>query len=163
MLSDGTPSAKSKKHIKYRQNLINFWSKRHIICKYRRFVDNRSIAADESDKFGRRLVAIEFDDGDCGNIRLEDIRLLPPDFPITSKPSSILTFSSLFTFQVSHRPLFVCFRDENARFARVHHSQAIRRYDARPIIIDDRSTVACTRATTSANAETPPYNGTNLR
>uniref|UniRef100_A0A914WT10 BAH domain-containing protein n=1 Tax=Plectus sambesii TaxID=2011161 RepID=A0A914WT10_9BILA len=46
--------------------------------------------AEETDKAGRRLVSIEFDDGDCGNIRLDDIRLLPPDFPITKMKAPVL-------------------------------------------------------------------------
>ena len=29
-----------------------------------------------------KFVAVEFDDGDSGRIALEDIRLLPPDYPI---------------------------------------------------------------------------------
>lgn len=39
-----------------------------------------------------KFVCVEFDDGDSGTIAIEDIRLLPPDYPIIGKT----TFHDVF-------------------------------------------------------------------
>lgn len=46
-----------------------------------------SIAASTSPahEANHNLVNVEFDDGDAGKIHVDDIRLLPPEFPILGK------------------------------------------------------------------------------
>lgn len=58
-----------------------YWSQQYR-CLYPGTVPVPS--ADDSD-YDPRLVCVDFDDGDNGRISLEDIRLLPQDYPIVGE------------------------------------------------------------------------------
>lgn len=52
-----------------------------------------------------RFVCVEFDDGDSGTIAIEDIRLLPPDYPIVGK-QKLVKFTYIYV-------IFTCFSKFN--------------------------------------------------
>lgn len=58
--------------------LCAYWSQQYR-CLYPGSVAEPGTPDPELDS---KFVSVEFDDGDSGKIALEDIRLLPPDYPI---------------------------------------------------------------------------------
>lgn len=61
--------------------LCAYWSQQYR-CLYPGSVAEPGTPDPELDS---KFVSVEFDDGDSGKIALEDIRLLPPDYPIIGK------------------------------------------------------------------------------
>ncbi|XP_017774619.1 PREDICTED: protein winged eye [Nicrophorus vespilloides] len=71
--------------------LCAYWSQQYR-CLYPGSVAEPEVDADPS--LDSRFVSVEFDDGDSGRIALEDIRLLPPDYPIIEyDPNPLLSLS----------------------------------------------------------------------
>ncbi|XP_046399706.1 mucin-12 [Ischnura elegans] len=68
----------SVKHLQPGTRVCAYWSQQYR-CLYPGIVSAPSSPDPELD---RRFVGVEFDDGDSGRININDIRLLPQDFPI---------------------------------------------------------------------------------
>lgn len=68
------------------------------------------------------FVNVEFDDGDSGRINLDDIRLLPADYPIVGRFSSgqLLSFFPFSLFFLPFFPFFLFFSFLFLSLALVH-------------------------------------------